>query len=91
MSKSYSLKITSGVVVNGVPVAAGRIVHDIDDAQARRLLGAGKAELATAADIAVPNDETGPDDQPADDDTDAAAKQPAKAGRRAASKEEGKP
>lgn len=53
MSKTYSLKITSGVVVNGVPVPSGRVVHGVDETQAKRLLGAGKAELATAEDVAA--------------------------------------
>ncbi|UXU73700.1 MULTISPECIES: hypothetical protein [unclassified Paracoccus (in: a-proteobacteria)] len=51
MSKKYQLKLASAVVVNGQPAPAGSIVP-VDEAQARRLLDAGKADLARMEDIA---------------------------------------
>lgn len=51
MPKTYKLKLTSAVVVNGQPVAAGNVV-EVDEAKARRLLDAGKADLAKAEDVA---------------------------------------
>lgn len=82
MSKTYKLKLASAVVVNGQPVAAGNIV-DVDEAKARRLLDAGKADLATAEDVA-PDDEAqteapAPTEPPAPAQTEAPA--PAKGGK----------
>lgn len=45
MAKTYNLKITSATVIAGQVVGAGKIARDVDDRLARRLLGAGKAEL----------------------------------------------
>lgn len=72
MTKTHKLKLTSATVVNGQPVAAGTII-DVDDAKARRLLDAGKADLATVEDVAsAEGDEA--DSGDTDQDNDPAGK-----------------
>ncbi|MTH60659.1 hypothetical protein [Paracoccus litorisediminis] len=64
MSKTFKVKLSSAVVVGGVPTRAGSVV-EVDETMARRLLDNGKAELATAADVdAGPSDEPGTPDEP---------------------------
>ncbi|MFG6082321.1 hypothetical protein ACEUZ9_002966 [Paracoccus litorisediminis] len=63
MSKTFKVKLSSAVVVGGVPTRAGSVV-EVDETMARRLLDNGKAELATAADVDVgPSDEPGTPDE----------------------------
>lgn len=50
MSKTYKIKLTSAVVVDGHPVPAGALVT-VDERIARRLLDGGKGDLATADDV----------------------------------------
>lgn len=47
--KSYVLKLTSAIVVDGGIVKAGQLV-ELSEAEAKNLLSRGKAVLATAAD-----------------------------------------
>lgn len=47
--KSYVLKLTSAIVVDGGIVKAGQLV-ELSEAEAKNLLARGKAVLATAAD-----------------------------------------
>lgn len=61
MAKTYNLRITSGVVIAGNPVAAGAIVGDVDERLARRLLTAGKAELCDALGTQPEPDEVNPE------------------------------
>ena len=64
MSKTFKVKLSSAVVVCGVPTRAGSVV-EVDETMARRLLDNGKAELATAADVdAGPSTEPGPSGEP---------------------------
>lgn len=64
MSKTFKVKLSSAVVVGGVPTRAGSVV-EVDEAMARRLLDNGKAELATAADVdAGPSGEPTVPDEP---------------------------
>ncbi|MTH78746.1 hypothetical protein [Paracoccus aestuariivivens] len=73
MSKTYKLKLTSAVVVNGAPARAGSVV-EVDDRMARRLLDAGKADLATIDDV-----ELGDEDEAAAEAEAAKAEAEAKA------------
>lgn len=61
MSKTYTLKVLSGVVINGIVCSPGAIVRDVGDKLTRQLLNRGKVALATAEDVG----------EPADDDADA--------------------
>ena len=47
--KSYVLKLTSAIVVDGEIIRAGNLV-ELSEPEAKNLLGRGKAVLATAAD-----------------------------------------
>lgn len=47
--KNYVLKLTSAIVVDGEIIRAGNLV-ELSEAEAKNLLGRGKAVLATAAD-----------------------------------------
>ena len=67
MTKTFKLKLASAVVVNGQPVSAGNIV-EVDEAKARRLLDAGKADLATAEDVAQADEADDPADPAATND-----------------------
>lgn len=56
--KSYVLKLTSAIVVDGEIVRAGSLV-ELAEHEAKNLLSRGKATLATAADgVEVDDDET---------------------------------
>lgn len=54
--KSYVLKLTSAIVVDGGIVKAGALV-ELSEAEAKNLLSRGKATLATAADGYDGNDD----------------------------------
>lgn len=49
LSKSFVLKLTSAIAVDGDVMRAGSLV-EVDEATARNLLHRGKAELATESD-----------------------------------------
>lgn len=51
--KTYPLKITSAVVIDGTIQKAGAIV-EVREADAKRLLERGKAVVATADDLPAP-------------------------------------
>lgn len=64
MANTYTLKIVSGVAIAGVVYGPGAIAPDVPEKLARELLGRGKAELATAEDVGLP-DEPAPEPAPA--------------------------
>ncbi len=57
MGKSFVLKLTSAIAVDGDVVAAGGLV-EVDEATAKNLLHRGKAVLATAEDGVDDDDDT---------------------------------
>lgn len=57
MGKSFVLKLTSAIAVDGEVVAAGGLV-EVDEPTAKNLLHRGKAVLATAEDGVDDDDDT---------------------------------
>lgn len=61
--KSYFLKLTSAIVIDGKIVTRGAIV-EVNEREAKNFLARGKAVLATVEDGIEPDDEPANDDEP---------------------------
>jgi hypothetical protein len=62
MAKTYVLKLTSALVIEGVICRAGELV-EVSEVEAKNFLGRGKAELATADDGVDQEDDGGESDE----------------------------